>query len=429
MGFTWALRDNLTLRGGIGRYSGGNPNVWLSNAWSNDGLTNVQLRLNNFGPSFGAGDSVLDGTIPLTGPEPGRDVPQALFDTVAGTTPENASDSFLVLISPDYKQPSEWKFAAGATYRLAGGMTADIDYLHTELRDSVFYVDLSQEVVGTTLAGAPIYAYTNGRDNFLLTNTNVNASADIFSVVLRKYWLSGLDMMLGYAYLRADDVVPMTSSVAGSNFDNVALTDINNPVAATTNYGVPHRFTLRASYGHDFFENLETRFTIYAEVKEGQPQSFVMGSVDQEGDGRFGRHLLYVPSGASDPNVVFGDDFSIDEFFAFVDREGLSTGFQPRNGQHAKWTRRVDIRIDQEFPTGLGGAKGRIYFKMYNVGNILNEDWGQVWDAEFFSVQVVDSGLNDAGQYVFEEFNDRSISDLIEERSLWEIRLGIGFSF
>ena len=38
-GFTWGVRDDLTLRGGVGLYSGGNPNVWLSNAWSNDGIS------------------------------------------------------------------------------------------------------------------------------------------------------------------------------------------------------------------------------------------------------------------------------------------------------------------------------------------------------------------------------------------------------
>ena len=61
-GFTWGWRDDVSVRGGIGLYSGGNPNVWLSNAWSNDGITNVQVRLNN----FGAG-SLFDGSIPLTG--------------------------------------------------------------------------------------------------------------------------------------------------------------------------------------------------------------------------------------------------------------------------------------------------------------------------------------------------------------------------
>ena len=429
LGLTWGVSDDLTVRAGIGRYSGGNPNVWISNAWSNDGLTNVQLRLNNFGPRFGAGDSVLDGSIPLTGSQPGRDVPQQLFDTVGGTTAADANDRFLVLIDPDYGQPSEWKIAAGATNYL-GDLRVDFDYLHTELVDSAFYVDLSQEIVGTTRAGAPIYGYTNGRDNLLLTNSNVRAASDIFSVSLRQDWDSGLDMLLGYAYTRAQDVVPMTSSVAVSNFENVALSDINNPVAATSNYEVPHRITFRASYGSDFFENLETRFTVYSFIKEGQPQSFAMGSGGAlEGDGFFARHLLYVPDGLSDPNVVFADGFPTDEFFAFVEREGLGTGFTTRNGQHAKWSNLINLSISQEMPTRIGGARGKFFFRMYNVGNFLNDGWGNVWDAQFFTPQVVVAGVNDDGQYVFQDFNDRSLSDLEENRSLWQANVGFEITF
>ena len=426
VGFTWGARDDLTIRGGIGSYSGGNPNVWLSNAWSNDGLTNVQERLDNFDSS----GSVLDGSIPITVGGPGVGVPQELFDNVAATTPDNASTSRLVLISPDYKQPNEWKFALGASYVLPwGGIQADFDYLHTEMKNGAQYVDLSQSITGTTAAGTPIYSYTNGRDNYMLTNSDRTSSSDILSLALTKEWDSGLDMFLGYAYTQSEDVVPMTSSVAGSNFDNVALNDINNPVAATSNYEVPHRFTFRASYGHEFFANLTTRITAMAYLKEGQPQSYVMGSRDQEGDGFFGRHLLYIPTGANDPNVVYGDNFPINEFLAFADREGLGPGFTKRNGQHAKWSERVDIRIEQELPTWFAGTRAKIFFKMYNFTNFIDNDWGKVYDAQFFSVQVVDSRLNDAGQYVFNGFSDRSITDLLENRSLWQARIGIEFNF
>jgi hypothetical protein len=386
LGVTWGISDNLVLRGGVGRYSGGNPNVWLSNAWSNDGLTNVQTRT-NYGDSF----SVLDGSIPLTGSEPGRDtsVPQSQFDRVANTTPDDANDSFLVLIDPNYVQPSEWKFSAGGTYRLPGDVQMDFDYLHTELSNAAHYVDLSQEVVGTTRAGGPIWAYATGRNNFMLTNTEADGSSDILSVSVRKFWLSGFDMFVGYAYVNAKDVVPMTSFVAQSNFENVALLDINNPITGFTNYRVPHRFTFRTSFGKNFFWNSETRFTLYGVLQEGQPTTWSMGSDGLEGDPpSTGRHLLYVPTGPDDPNVVFADDFNAQEFFAWVNREGLGPGFTTRNTRHALWTKRFDFRVDQEFPTG-GNTRGRVYLKIYNMGNLLSEDWGSIWDAPFTSRQVV----------------------------------------
>lgn len=429
IGFTWGARDDLSVRGGVGLYSGGNPNVWISNAWSNDGLTNVQVRLNN----FGASRSVLDGSIPLTGNRPGYDIPQELFDQVAATTAANASDENLVLIDPGYKQPREWKFALGATYDLPwGDIQADIDYLHTEQKKSAIYVDLSQDVVGETIIGQPIYDYIPGRgeDNLMLTNANADGSSDLFSVSLRKNFEWGLDLMLGWAWTDAEDVSPMTSSVAGSNFDNLATNDINNPAAGTSNYVVPQRFTFRASYANEYFGDYTTRFTMFGFASEGQPQSYVMGSSDLEGDGFFGRHLLYVPTDASDPNVVFDPGFDVDGFFNWVDREGLGSGLQERNAHHGKWSTRFDIRVDQEFPAFVGDARGRVFLKVYNIGNLLNDDWGRVNDAKFFSVQVVNSSVDSAtGQYIFESFTERTIDEVLENRSLYEIRLGLEIDF
>ena len=427
LGFTWEARPDLTVRGGLGLYSGGNPNVWISNAFSNDGLTNVQLQLRNFDGSR----SVLDGTIPLTGPNPGASIPQELFDQVAAVTPDNASDSGLVVLDPDYEQPNEWKFALGATYDLPwGGIQMDVDYLYTRLQDSAFYVDLSQDIVGTTTLGTPIYDYVRGEDNFMLTNSDRDAEANILSFVFRKDWDWGLDLTFGYSYTDAEDISPMTSATAGSNFSNTALLDINDPRPGTSNYEVPHRFTIAASYATNLFGDYETRISANAFVQEGQGQSYVMNGGDLEGDGFFGRHLLYIPSDVNDPNVVFGADFPVDEFFAFADREGLGRGgFVSRNGVNARWSDRLDIRIDQEIPTFLDGTRGRLFFKIFNFGNLINDDWGTQYDAQFFSIEAVGADVNDQGQFVYNTFTDQSVNDIIEIPSLWSVRLGLEIDF
>ncbi len=426
VGFTWDVSDDLSVRGGLGLYSGGNPNVWVSNAWSNDGLTNVQVRT-----FLGGNTSVLDGSIALSGQgRPGYDVPQSLVDQVAATTPASASNSFLVLIDPDYEQPGEWKFALGATYNIPGyDWQMDIDYLYTRIEDPAYYVDLAQEVVGFTTIGTPIYSATNGFNNMMLTNSDEEGKSHLFSVNFQKEWDNGFSFSVGYAYTDAEDVSPMTSAVAKSNFDNTALVDINDPEPGTSNYVVPHRFTARASWRGELIAGLNTTVTAYAVAQEGQPQSYVMSSSDQEADQRFGRHLLYVPTGASDPNVVFNPSFDQAAFFAWVEREGLNSGLQARNDFHADWSNRLDLRISQELPTFIEGTNGLFFLKIYNVGNLLNDSWGEVNDAEFFSQQVVTNSINASGQFVFERFSDRDVNDLKETRSLWEVRAGLEFRF
>jgi hypothetical protein len=276
VGFTWGVRDDLTLRGGVGLYSGGNPNVWISNAWSNDGITNVQLGgfsgwdedeffPTGFLPNGDPADSftVLPGSpdsIPLSGNgDPNRDIPQQQIDAVAASTPTTASPRGLVLIDPDYEQPSEWKFALGGTWDMPWyDMTLDFDYMHTKGRDPAYYVDVSQQYIGDTLAGSPVYDYftfdTRGveaRDNLMLTNSPDSPSSDMFSFVLSKEWEFGLSAQLGYAWVDGDDIASMVAATANSNFTSEALLDIGSPGVNTSNWVVPQRITLGLFYEHN----------------------------------------------------------------------------------------------------------------------------------------------------------------------------------
>ena len=433
-GFTWGINDTLVLRGGFGLFSGGNPNVWLSNAWSNDGVTNVQTRLSQSGGN--PAGSILDGSIPLTNTgQPNVDVPQELYDEVAAAGPDNGATRRLVILDPNYKQPSEWKIAFGGTWQMPWwDIQMDFDYLHTESNDAAIYVDLSQSIISTTSTGQPIYGYTNGQDNYMLTNVKSDHGySNLLSASFRKNFDFGLDLMVGYAYTSAKDYNPMTSFTAGSSWDNLATLDYNNPALGRTNYVVPNRFTFRGTWGHNFFGQYETRLSLLGYISEGQPASYVMGSSngDLEGDGFFGRTLLYIPTGPGDPNVVFVDDFPMAAFDQWIEDNDYGTKrgkYVPRNDQNADWTTRFDFRIDQEVPFFFG-SRARLFVKIYNLGNLLNDDWGLVTDAQFFSQQVITTDVDDEGRYVFNRFRARSVNDVLETRSLWQLRMGFEINF
>lgn len=183
IGFTWDANDYTRVRGGVGIFSGGNPNVWISNSYSNGGITNVQVR-----QSFD--QSLFE--LPLSGAgRPGFDVPQALADQVAGTTPEDASTTRLSLVDPDYEQPNELKIALGATFNLKGDYTLDADILYSQQRDSAIYVDLAQREVGHTVAGSPILRSMVGDENFVLTNSDQDADTLVLSLGLSKEFENG----------------------------------------------------------------------------------------------------------------------------------------------------------------------------------------------------------------------------------------------
>ena len=453
LGFTWGITPEISLRGGIGLYSGGNPNVWLSNAWSNDGITNVQTRvdfdrdangdrffeggqtcdvLGNTAGCVGFTDNWFDGSIPLIGQQrPGQDPTVEQFDDVANTTAANGSDRRMVLVDPDYKQPGEWKFSVGGTWDTPlWGIHLEADLMYTRLEDPAIYKDVSQDQVGTTILGQPVIDFARGSDNFMLSNDSGSANSTVFSLTLDKAFDWGLDVRFGYAFTEGEDVSPMTSFTAGSSWENLATNDPLNPTRGNSNYVTPHRLTLRLGFAREFFGDNTTRITLMAYRKEGQPASLTMFSDGLEGDAN-NRHLLYVPTGAGDPAVNFGANFPQQEFFDFAAANGLAGGtFAERNGVNATWSSRVDLRVDQEIPLFVDDLKARGFVKIYNLGNMLNSDWGRQYDAPFSSVRVVD-GFYDPGAdvYNYNSFSAADPSDLQTFPSLWEVRAGIEINF
>jgi hypothetical protein len=420
IGFTWDANDFTRVRGGIGIFSGGNPNVWISNSYSNDGITNVQQR-----QSFD--QSLFD--LPLSGAgRPGFDVPQALVDAVAATTPEDASTTRLSLVDPNYDQPSELKFALGATIDLKGEYTLDADLLYSQQRDSAIYVDLAQREVGRTVAGSPILRSVVGDENFMLTNSNEDADTLVLSLGLSKEYENGLSMSVGYAYTDAEDISGMNSSVAFSNFNNMATNDGNNLRAGTSEYNTPHRLTFRLGYENNLIGDLMTRLSVYGVYKNGQATSLTMSNEGLEDNGRGSRQLLYIP-GANDGAVVYADGFDRQGFDELIASRSLARGqFVSRNDENARSSARVDLRIDQDLPM-IAGVKPKVFLKINNVLNFLNDDWGAQYDAPFIGEQVVESSVNDSGQFVYENFRGANTTDTLDDFSVWQARVGIEFKF
>ena len=444
IGFTWGVRDDLTLRGGVGLFSGGNPNVWLANAWSNDGIASRFTRgtytdNGDTDPDTGVvtgreSSSIFDGTIPtLPGNPIGGQVPQDQFDTVANS-PRTGATEGVNLIDPNYDQPGEWKYSLGATWDMPWwGVTTDIDYMYTVLENGVVYKDIAQEIVGQTAAGAPIYANSdpNVDDILMLTNSSASGAAHVLSVVFNKSFDWGMDLMLGYAFTDAEDAGSMTSFTAGSSFSNVATNDINNIPSSTSNYSQKHRVTLRAAFSREFWDDNRTRFTLMGYYGTGQYGSYTMASDDVLVDEFSDRHLLYVPDGPDDPNVVFTGNFDQTAFFDWARKEDLKGGsFVQRNSISTNDSSRFDLRIDQEIPLFVDGLKGQVFFKIYNFTNLLNDSWGRQYDARFDSADVVTvTDLDDQGRYVYDDFSASGVTTSRDIDSVWEIRLGLDIRF
>lgn len=424
-GFNWRARPELEVRGGIGLYSGGNPNVWVANGYQNDGITQVQVRDRN--PDR---ESLFDRDISGNG-NPIANAPQDLVDQV-----ENAqADSAVNTMDPNFKMPSEWKYALGATYSFDSGYVVNADVIYTQKKDSVIIYDASMEQTGTLPDGRPLYTPRFGdqaRQDYILGNASEDGKSLTFATSLSKTHDWGLSWSLAYAYTESEDANPMTSSVAHSNFTGYARTDMNNPGLATSNYEIPHRFTLRATYSHQFFDGYNTTFSLIGQHNKGRPFSYTFAG-QNFGDNGNHRQLLYVPTGMDDPNVVFGPDFNADAFFAFVEDAGLGKyagGIAPRNVSYSDWWTKVDLRVEQELPGFREGHRAKAFFVINNLTNLLNDDWGVLYQAGFpQTTQVVDVELTGDNRYQFNEFFSPAGQSREASPSLWEVRIGFKYDF
>ena len=456
VGFEWYATDALEVRAGVGLFSGGNPNVWLSNSYSNDGITNISTRIGDISNAYteGEGDDKvtlvnLFETPNVNGGKPGFEVPQDMFDKVAQTN-LGTGDATVNAVAPDFDLPSEWKYSIGATYTTENDYVIALDYLYSDKRNAATLVDIALQDTGeATFDGRPLYERKEDPLNpgkfrsgdLLLTNVSGDSGASsVISAAISKSFDNGISAQFSYAYTDSDDVNPMTSSVASSNYGNLATTNPGNPGVASSDYEIPHRFTLNLGYTHEFFNGYSTRFNLFGEAYKGLPYSFTTKSNRNTGAGdiQFGdrnsngaRQLLYVPL-ENDPNVVY--DMSADEineFNDFIASEGLERGeISGRNAQNSDWFVKFNFKLTQELPGFMDGHKGEAFFVIDNLTNMLNDDWGVLRKGSFVGNKMVDININDQGQYVYSNFSARSAEQSIQRNaSVWEMRVGVRYTF
>ena len=96
--------------------------------------------------------------------------------------------------------------------------------------------------------GYPIY--NSVRDpSFVLTNSSKGNRSFVAFFSVSKAYDNGFDWTLGYSWTDAEDVQPMTSSVAFSNYQNRAFFDPQEEVLSTSNYTIAHRITRHRRLG------------------------------------------------------------------------------------------------------------------------------------------------------------------------------------
>ncbi|WP_119967888.1 TonB-dependent receptor [Shewanella japonica] len=441
IGLNYVLTDDVTLRGGVGRYSGGYPTVWMSNSFSNDGNSLL---------SYTGGWNDAWGT-PDFGNVPG----EAQDGLVGGDGNTNSLD-------PNFELPSDWRVSVGfdSTWDL-GALGQDWffggEFLYIQKENDVTWVDLSRRKVRTDDTGRVIYETwdplaNNGqgghteRSDLMLTNADTDGSSKTLSFSLAKNWDMGLNMRFGYAYNQVDEGNQGSSSTAGSNYQYpIVGADRNGTTMGPGYYETPHRFTLSLGYDTELFAGYNSSFNMFYEARQGNPMSWVLGSYNDRGFGDQGdyaysdAYLPYIPTGADDANVEYAGGLTYEEFKKAIDELGLGKyagGLIDKGTHNQPWVHQLDFRFTQELPGFTQKHKGMLYFDVKNVLNLLNDDWGKVQYQSYGNKVLVDHSYDaETGVYTYStpfgqdgidtsNFNTYDIN-----QSAWQIKVGVKYMF
>ncbi len=354
-GLTYDASDfipNTSIRAGAGVFTGGDPTVFFSNAFSNTGASQAE-GFTSEPPCTDADLDVVDAAGNFTG------VPQCIIDQQIANASTFLGD--VAATDPDLDIPSVIRGNFGVTHftdfnGAIGGFFDDwsvnIDLIHTRSRNTFQFADLTLAEIGTAPDGRPLFnavdpllpgcdAVFNGIGEFgftapagqldqggvcdagtddqdiLLTNFDGdNGGSTVISAQFAKTWEyttplinkpGQFDFNLGYAYTTARDRQTSLSSTATSNFEEVATADFNDPPLSPNRFVNNHNVTLTAQFEQEFFSDLASQFSLFFNASSGDRFAFAFDgatSVFTFGDSDFeSRSLFFVPS---DPITSLG---------------------------------------------------------------------------------------------------------------------------
>jgi hypothetical protein len=449
LGFNWDVTGDKStqLRGGVGVFTGRIPFVWISNQYTNTGNEFGRVRLS--GSRFPEGFTFeSDPFNQPTAPEVGLS--------------EGVSE--INVTAPDFKFPQVFRTNLAVDQLLPGGIVGTLEGIFTKNMNNIDFKNLNVQEDGR-LSGvdnrvyfSDDYANENFNDVILLTNTNLGYSYSL-TAQLQKFFESGLNTSIAYTYGQSKDVNGGTSSQAFSNWRYVE--NINGPNSAELGYSdfdVRSRVVGSFGYELEYWNGWSTSFSLFYNGQSGVPLSYVYNG-DINNDGTFGNDLIYVPQDASELTYGFynRDTRELEtydaakqsqvagELNAYIENDeylnSIRGEYAERNGARLPWTNQFDVRLMQEVGVNFGGATThRLQFTLdiFNVGNLLNKEWGRQYDVRNNSFSLIDvagiqenadgtrtpiydftgSGLNDGNPYFVNDFVSR-----------WRGQVGVRYIF
>ena len=379
LSFRWTGWRRTVVTGGIGRFTGGDPKVWTSNA---------------FQPPTVFATRTTGGVSPTS-------VPVELQAAVAMGSPVPID-----AIAPDFEAPSDWKASLRLEREfdlqlggldLGTGYTLTAQALFTWTSDGFLWSNLAQTHLpgalptGIAPDGRPIYADLDdlGRLNLVALGNHAGGRSRILTAALGRRTDTGLEFQVSYAWQDVEAVTEGLSSRGISNWRGIVDADRNRPSPRTSPHQVTHAIKLNLGYERSFGA-FRLRADLFARAWTGDRYTYTF-DVDRTnalfgragaGESPYDNSPLYVPARGGDPAVVYRSAFDRDAFLAYLDANDAGNGIHAPHSVDAGFNHLWDLRLRLDLPgipalhRWVGENRVSLILDIENFLNLLNDDWG-----------------------------------------------------
>jgi hypothetical protein len=475
LSFNWRPIDRLRIRGGASVFGGGSPDIYVSNSFSNTGV--VTSAITNLTRATVANGATATCGSPFTGANAA--VCTAALNGVTGTSIPGVIDGFIATntggqataptssLAQDFRPPSVTKFNLSADYNLFG-INVGADYLYSMTNEGVSFTDLRSRVAGVLPDGRPRYTFvptagvnaTNDNNADYLLYNDSRGRSHIAVVRFDKTFDFGLSLAGSYAWQDVKDVSPATSSTPGSLYATAAKADPNFPAYGTGNDETTWRYTYSVGFDRAFFGDYRTVIQLFGETRSGRRYSF---SMQDNNNGRtpvFGTvgnnnaHLLYVPTGSDDARVSYDSAATQQSLETLIGNTRLKDyrgQIAAKNIARNRAFTRIDLHLEQQIPTFLGGSRITLFGDIENLPNLINSNWGGLRQFGFpytadvvrvqclqapvatgtapTAAQISNSAATPCAQYRYSSYREPNEQAVQFNNSLYLIRIGARFTF
>ena len=396
IGFNYDVNGDqkFVVRGGTGIFVGRMPFAWMGYAYTLSGT------------NFGAIDyKPASGTIVPLAIDPNN-----LIDTLNAHGGSSATATHEVdIIDNNFKLPTIWRSNIATDIKFGKGYKLTLDALYTKSLYDVQFKQISIKDTATYYTTGPTETpvYLGGKINsstfsnvYLLTNTKQGYRYNLTAQLSKTTGniklgnnLLNWNWSVAYTYGMSKDISNGIRNSFSSNYEVNPAINPNNPDLAYSNFDLRHRIVATSGLSLLWKNTSVSSLTFFYSGQSGSPYTFVYSN----GSSAFGNaatfSLPYIPTDQSQINLL---DYTksdgtiytasqqwIDLNNVIENDNYLKTRrgkYAERNGARTPWNHNLDMKLMHEFKF-KGDTKGRslqLSVDVFNVLNLLNNDWGHI---------------------------------------------------